>query len=310
MKAIRIHQYGGPEQLVLEEAPRPEIGDDEVLVRVWAAGVNPVDWKVRQGYLSEFLGHHLPLIPGWDFAGLVDLVGAEVRTLQPGDRVYGLADLSRDGSYAEYIAVKASSVAPMPASLCFEEAAAVPLTALTAWQALFDQAGLAAGQKVLVHGAAGGVGHFAVQFANWCGAHVVGTASGRHRKFLDRIGVHEVIDYTAERFEERVREVDVVLDSISGEVRERSWQVLKKGGVLVGLLPPEPEKGLLDKLGVRFKSFLVQPNSSQLGEITALIDSKLVKPHIFRILSLAAAAEAQREGEAGHMQGKLVLRIE
>lgn len=309
MKAVRIHRYGGPEVLVCEEAEKPVPGDGEVLVRIRAAGVNPVDWKVRQGSLRDFLAPRLPLIPGWDFAGIIEEAGAGVGFLQPGLAVYGHPVIGLDGTYAEYIAVKAEHVAPKPESLTFEQAAAVPLAALTAWQSLFELAGLQAGQRILIHGAAGGVGHFAVQFARWCGAHVIGTASGRHHDFLKSLGVHEVIDYTARRFEEAVSGLDVVYDTMAGEVRGRSWQVLKEGGILVTTLGPAREDEIRQRYNVRYKSMFVRPDAAQLGEIAALIDGGQVRPHLAAVLPLSEVRQAHTLSETGHTQGKIVLRI-
>lgn len=309
MKAVRIHRYGGPEVLVIEETEKPVPGEGEVLVRIRAAGVNPVDWKVRQGYLRDFLSPQLPLILGWDFAGTIEAVGPGVTTLQPGMAVYGHPVIGRDGAYADYIAVKEELVAPKPESLSFEEAAAVPLAALTAWQALFELAGLQAGQKILIHAAAGGVGHFAVQFARWCGAHVIGTASSRHHDFLNSLGIHELIDHTTTRFEEKVHDLDVVLDTMSGEVRARSWQVLKKGGILVTTLGPEPEDRIRQQYHVRYQAMFVRPDGKQLGEIAALIDAGQVKPHLAAVLPLAEVRQAHALNEQGHTRGKIVLRV-
>src|SRR6185369_6723311 len=202
MKAVRIHSYGGPEVLVYEDAPRPEAAAGEVLIRVHAAGVNPLDWKVRAGYVQEWLQHQFPLIPGWDVAGIVEAVGRGVEQFRPGDAVYGLLDISKNGAYAEYVAAPARSLARKPATVDHVKAAAVPIAALTAWQALFDVARLAAGQTVLVHAAAGGVGHFAVQLAKWQGARVVGTASAANASFVKELGAAQVIDYQSTRFEE------------------------------------------------------------------------------------------------------------
>jgi NADPH:quinone reductase-like Zn-dependent oxidoreductase len=309
MNAVRIHEYGGPEVLVIEETEKPVAGDGEVLVRIRAAGVNPVDWKVRQGYLQDFLSPRLPLVLGWDFAGTIEEVGPGVTSLQPGTAVYGHPVIGRDGTYAEFIALKADFVAPKPETLTFEEAAAVPLAALTAWQALFEVARLRTGQKILIHGAAGGVGHFAVQFARWCGAHVIGTASSRHHVFLNSIGIHELIDYPSTRFEAKVHDLDVVFDTMSGEVRSRSWQVLKKGGILVTTLGPEPEDESRQGYEVRYQSIFVRPDGAQLGEIAALIDAGQVKPHLAAVLPLGEVRQAHALSEEGHTQGKIVLRI-
>jgi NADPH:quinone reductase-like Zn-dependent oxidoreductase len=208
MKAVRIHRYGGPQVLTYEDAPRPEPAAGEVLVRVRAAGVNPVDWRVRAGYAREYLKHSLPLIPGWDVAGVVEATGPGVSRWTPGDEVYGGLDLARDGSYAEFMCVRETALARKPRSLEFSRAAGIPMEALTAWQSLFDSAGLTRGQTVLIHAAAGGVGHFGVQLARWKGAHVIGTASARNASLVRALGADHVIDYMARRFEDAVCSVD------------------------------------------------------------------------------------------------------
>jgi len=306
MKAIRIHSYGGPEVLKFEDVPRPVPKDDEVLIKVFAAGVNPVDWKIRQGYMEDLF--HLPLILGWDVAGVIEEKGRAVTNLALGDEVYSRPSLFRDGGYAEYIAVKVSEVAPKPTTIDFIQAAAVPLAGLTAWQSIFDLAHLKAGQKILIHAAAGGVGHYAVQFAKWVGAHVIGTASAGHHEFLKAIGIHEAIDYTTTPFEEVVHDADVVLDTIGGEVWQRSWKVLKKGGILVSTLRG-PEAGGAEALNKLCAHVFVQPDAAQLGEIAALIDSGQVSPKIAGTYPLREAEKAHRASESGHTRGKIVLDI-
>ncbi len=306
MKAIRIHSYGGPEVLKFEDAPRPVPAEDEVLIKVYAAGINPVDWKIRQGYMKDLF--RLPLILGWDVAGVIEEKGRAVTGFAIGDEVYSRPSLTRDGGYAEYIAVKASEVAPKPTTIDFIHAAAVPLAGLTAWQSIFDLAHLQSGQKILIHAAAGGVGHYAVQFAKWAGAHVIGTASAGHHEFLRSIGVHEVIDYTATPFEEKVHDVDVVLDTIGGEVWQKSWKVLKKGGILVSTLRG-PEAGGADSLNKLCAHVFVQPDAAELGEIAALIDSGHVRAEIAGTFPLREAEKAHRASEGGHTGGKIVLDI-
>lgn len=308
MKAIRIHSFGGPEALVYEDAPRPAVGEEEVLIRVHAAGVNPVDWKVRTGHLQSFLNHRLPLVPGWDVSGTIEDVGSKVTAFKPGDAVFAHTDIPRNGTYAEYVVARAWTVALKPESLDHVQAAAVPLAALTAWQALFDTSDLSARQKVLIHAASGGVGHFAVQFAKWKGAHVLGTASTRNQDFLRELGVHEAIDYTAARFEEIARDVDVVLDTVSGKTRERSWAVLKAGGILVSTLPPSPSEEATAH-GVRGTFIFVQPNGTQLATIAELIDSGHVKPAVQTVFPLSEARKAHEMSETGHTRGKIVLKV-
>lgn len=309
MKAVRIHSFGGPEVLMLEQAPIPEIADDELLIRVKASGVNPLDWKVRAGYLEGLLSYNFPLVPGWDVSGVVERTGTGVSRFKEGDEVYALPDISRDGSYAQYVAVKADVVALKPHSIDHIQAASAPLAALTAWQSLFDLGDLSAGQAVLIHGAAGGVGSFAVQFARWKGARVIGTASPRNEEFLLEMGVDRVIDYSKIPFQEVVTDLDMVLDTVGGETRDRSWEVLRKGGILVSTMgPPDGEEA--SSHGVRCAGVFVQPNSAQLSTIAGLIDGGKIKTNVSRVLPLAEAAEAHVLSEAGHVRGKIVLRID
>lgn len=308
MTAVRFHAYGKPDVLVEESAPRPEPGVGEVLIRVYAAGVNPVDWKVRSGAARRFVTRTLPMIPGWDVAGIIEAVGPRVASFKEGDAVFAMLDLSREGGYAEYAVVSATGVARKPSTLGFAHAAAVPLAATTAWQALFDEAKLTRGRKVLIHAAAGGVGHFAVQFARWKGAQIIGTASTRSLDFVRELGADDVIDYTKSRFEENVRDMDVVIDLVGGDTQERSWSVLKRAGVLVSTLSLTDEK-LPTRYGVRGRSFFARPNGSQLATIAELIHAGYVKPHVESILPLSEARRAHEMSESGHVRGKIVLKV-
>ena len=308
MKAVRIHEYGGPEVLRYEDAPRPIVKPDEVLIRVHAAGVNPVDWKVRAGHAKAMLSYTFPFIPGWDVSGVVQSTGLDTSRLKAGDEVYSRPDLARNGAYAEYIAVRESEVALKPKSQDHVQAAAVPLAALTAWQALFDAAKIQPGQTILIHGAAGGVGSFAVQLAKLKGARVIGTASQKNHEFLRSLGVDETIDYNTTRFEDAVHGVDAVLDTITGETMERSWQVLKKDGILVSILqPPSPEKAAAH--GVRCAHTFVQPNVPQLNEITKLLDGGKLKVIVEKVFPLWEARAAHELSATGHVRGKIVLRV-
>jgi NADPH:quinone reductase-like Zn-dependent oxidoreductase len=311
MKAIRIHNYGGPEVLQYEDAPRPKPQAGEVVVRVHAAGVNPIDWKVREGYMKDFWPHEFPLIPGWDLSGVVEEIGpgpAAAGRFKKGDEVYSVPDASRDGAYAEYIVVRESELALKPKSLHHVRAAAVPLAAVTAWQALFDAGQLKRGQRVLIHGGSGGVGHIAVQLAKWKGARVLATASTKNQELLRELGVDEPIDYTKQKFEDVARDVDLVLDLIGGETQERSWSVLKKGGVLLSLVqPPSVEKA--KALGVRAAFVAGHPSGAQLAEIAKIIDAGQLAPVIDRILPLSEVRRAHELSKSGHTRGKIVLRI-
>jgi NADPH:quinone reductase-like Zn-dependent oxidoreductase len=308
MKAIRIHNYGGPEVLHYEDAPRPRPRAGEVLVRVHAAGVNPIDWKVREGHMKDFWPHKLPLIPGWDVSGTVEEVGPGVSRFKIGDEVYSVPDPTRNGAYADYIVVRESEIALKPNSLYHIRAAVVPLAALSAWQALLDTAQLQPGQRVLIHAGSGGVGHLAVQLAKWKGSYVFATASTKNQDLLRELGVDKAIDYTQQRFEDVARNMDIVLDTIGGETQERSWSVLKKGGVLVSLVqPPSGEKA--EELGVRATFVAGHPSGAQLAEIAKMIDSGKLAPIIDRILPLSEARRAHELSQSGHVRGKIVLRV-
>jgi len=322
MKAVQFHDYGGPEVLRYEDAPQPEPGAGEVLVRVHAAGVNPLDWKIRAGYLKAMRPYTLPLILGWDLSGVVESNGPGATRFAPGDAVYSRPDIGRPGAYAEYISVREEELALKPKSLDHVHAAAVPLTALTAWQALFDTGGLSKGQTVLIHAAAGGVGSFAVQFAKWKGARVIGTASARNLEFLKSLGCDQVIDYQTTPFEDVVHDVDVVLDTMAGETRQRSWQTIKRagvsplrandkseGGILVSTLGPPPAQEDAGAHGVRSAVFWVRADAAQLSEIAALIDSGQVKVHVEAVFPLAQAARAHELSATEHVRGKIVLQV-
>lgn len=308
MKAVRIHTHGGPETLVYEDAPRPTPLTNEVLIRVRAASVNPIDWKIRDGYGKQMFNHQMPLILGWDVAGTIEAIGPEVDKFQLGAPVYGYTSLLRDGAYAEFIVAKQEEITLKPASLDFVQAAAVPVAALAAWQAMFDTANLTENQKVLIHAASGGVGSMAVQLAKAKGAYVIGTASAGNADFVRELGVDEFIDYQATQFETVVHDVDVVLDTIGGDTQVRSFGVLRKDGFLVSIVEP-PSEELAAPHGVRSKMVGVLPNGSQLSEIAALIDSGKVKPFVETVLPLSEARQAQEMSQSGRTRGKIVLQV-
>ena len=308
MKAVRIHEFGGPEVLKLEETPRPKPAADEVLIKVYATSVNPVDWKIRKGARKERFPSDLPLTLGWDVSGVIEETGNAVKDFKKGDEVYGRPDPTRNGTYAEYVVVKADQISPKPKSIGHEAAAAVPLAGLTAWQGLFDHGKLQAGQKVLIHGASGGVGSFAVQFAKWKGAYVIGTTSEKNIDLVKKIGADEVIDYKKEKFEEKLKDIDLVFDTIGGETQKRSLLVLKKGGRLITTVKPECEKEAKEK-GIDIEGYVAQSYPNELNQIAQLIDQGKIKPVISKILPLDKAAEAQQISEQGHVTGKIVLRV-
>src|SRR6266581_5185408 len=263
MKAVRLHGRGGPDHLVYEDAPQPHPGLGEVLVRVYATGIiaNELKWDVT--YQTKAGSPRALPIPGRDLSGVVEEVGYGVTMLVPGSEVYAMLDYCYDGAEAEYTIALPSELAPKPGTLDHVQAAAVPLSALTAWQGLFEYAKLVAGQTVLIHGAAGGVGVFAVQLARWAGAHVIANASARNRDFLFELGATEVIDYTTTRFEDVVHNVDLVFDTVGGDTLERSWQVVKPGGVLVTIVSPPPSFENAKAHSVRPVWFIVEPNREQ-----------------------------------------------
>jgi NADPH:quinone reductase-like Zn-dependent oxidoreductase len=308
MKAVRLYEYGGSEVLQYEDAPLPAVGPGEVLIQVHAASVNPVDWVMREGYFREFLPLSFPATLGRDVAGVVEAVGSAVTTLQPGDAVYAWVEPGRAGTHAEFVTVPAAQVMVKPQSLDDLHAAAVPHAGLSAWQVLFDVAGLSAGQTVLIHGAAGGVGTFAVQLARWKGARVIGTASNRNLDFLRRLGVDEAIDYTTTRFESVARDVDVVIDTQGGETQQRSWGVLKPGGIIVGMFSP-PSEDEATAHGVRRHYFALQSNPGELEELVKLIDAGHVKPIVTTVLPLSEARLAYDFSQSRHARGKIVLYV-
>jgi NADPH:quinone reductase-like Zn-dependent oxidoreductase len=317
MKAIRIHAFGGPEALQLEDIARPVPAADEILIKVLASGVNPVDWVVREGgndALRSFLT--LPMTLGWDAAGIVQAVGSEVTTFQPGDAVYGIPNFPGNGSYAEYCAAKASQFAPKPARLSFVEAAGVPLAGLTAWAGLFAQGRLQAGQRVLVQGASGGVGSFAVQFAKARGAYVIGVASTRNQEYVKQLGADEVIDYQSQPLAEVVRDVDVVLEASplrDHAERLKTVAVLRPGGILVSVNVDFPfNEEVMAALAQKQATGALsanQPRRDWLEEITQLIDAGQVQVFINKVFPLAQVVEAHRESATWHVRGKLVLEI-
>ncbi|WP_037859145.1 NADP-dependent oxidoreductase [Streptomyces sp. NRRL S-340] len=315
MRAVVQDGFGGPEVLRVQRVPRPVPLPTEVLVRVHAAGINPVDWKSRAGGgMAGVLGEP-PFTLGWDVSGVVEEAGFGVTTLKPGDEVYGMPWFPRAANaYAEYVTAPARQFARKPAALDHVHAAAVPLAALTAWQAVVDTAHVQAGQRVLVTAAAGGVGHFAVQFARHRGAHVIATASAARHAWLKELGADETIDYTTTRFEDATAGVDVVIDLVGDghdRTSTRSLKVLRPGGLLVAVpagVSPELA-GAAEAAGVRATPFLVEPDGAALTTIAGLIDAGRVAVEVEETFPLEEVAEAHTRGEAGRTRGKLVLTL-
>jgi NADPH:quinone reductase-like Zn-dependent oxidoreductase len=303
MQAIRVRDYGEPEVLVLEQAPRPEPQAGEALIRIFAAGVNPADWKMRFGMYKAFMPLTFPWTPGLEGAGIVDAVGPEVTTLHPGQAVYGRIQ----GAYAEYASAPVSDLQLKPASLSFEQAASVPVGALTAWQAVIESAQVQPGQRVLVHGAAGGVGIYAVQLAKWKGAHVVGTASAGNLEFIQSLGAEKAIDYNAAPFETVVRDLDVVIDTVGGDLPERSLKVIGPGGVLVSVAARlSHEMGQAQNIRTPGSG---RAGSEKLAQVNELLESKQIRPVVGSVFPLADARQAQELSYTGHGRGRIILRI-
>ena len=309
MKAIVIHEFGGPEVLKYEDAPRPEPKEDEVLVKVMAAGVNPVDASIRAGHMRRFTGEKLPLIPGMDVAGVVEKTGAKITKFKVGDAVYAYLSFQEQGGYAEFAIAKENETALKPKGITFEGAAGVPLAATTAWQALVDTAKIDnKGQTVLIHGASGGVGHLAVQIAKARGAKVIAVASTPNQDLLKELGADQTIDYTTTKFEEVVKDVDVVLDAVRGDTLARSYGVVKKGGIIVSITG-QPDPAECEKRGIRGGSLMAHPDAKVLEELAKLIDEKKVKPVVSQVFPLNEAAVAHEQIATRHTRGKIVLKV-
>ncbi|WP_026416247.1 NADP-dependent oxidoreductase [Actinomadura oligospora] len=312
MRAVSQDEPGGPEVLKIVETARPEPGAGEVLVRVHAAGINPVDWKTRsRGRLHD--GTRPPFTLGWDVSGVVEAVGYGVALFAPGDEVFGMPRFPDPaGAYAEYVTAPARHFARKPAKLDHVHAAALPLAALTAWQALVDTADVRPGERVLIHAAAGGVGHLAVQIAKARGAHVIGTASAAKHDFLRDLGADELVDYRESDFAEVVRDVDVVLETMGGDYPARSLRTLRPGtGRLVSILPLDASwpAAEAEAEGVRAGFVLVEPDHQGLREIAALVDDGRLRARVQDVFPLEKAAEAHRSGETGRTAGKIVLSV-
>ncbi len=315
MKAMVIDSFGGPEVLRAADVPAPEPEENDVLIEVAYTGVNPVDWKIREGMLSGMFPHEFPVILGWDAAGTVKGVGKNVTEFRTGDRVYAYCRKPKvkDGTYAEFVAMDQAAVAPVPENLTFAEAASIPLAGLTAWQSLFEATKVKAGEKVLIHAGAGGVGSLAIQFAKYACATVYTTASRVNHDYVQSLGADVPIDYTKESFVDVLRKmepggIDLVYDAVGGDVQRQSYEVLKKGGRLVAIVnPPVSEEAR--RYGVEASHVFVTPDGEQLRRIGALLESGAAKPPVIEELRLEEAAEAQRRSQEGHVRGKIVLKI-
>jgi len=307
MKAVRIHRFGPPEVISLDDLPKPEPGRGEVVVRVKAAGIGPWDALIRSG--KSVLPQPLPLILGSDLSGEVESVGVGVEKLKVGDEVFGVTNERFTGAYAEYAVAKAEMVAPKPKRLNHTHAASIPVVAVTAWQMVFDLAQVSSGQAVLVHGGAGNVGGYAVQLAKRVGAMVIATASVENDSYVRRLGADGVIDYRAKRFEERVKDIDVVLDTVGGETLDRSYGVLKRGGIVVSAAA-QPSRERAEQHGVRAFFFLVQVTTERLKMIGEMIDAGTLQSEVGEVLWLDEACKGHEMLEgAPHRRGKIVIKV-
>lgn len=316
MKAVVFSQFGNSEVLNLAEVKKPEIQHDEVLIKISHTAVNPVDWKIREGYLSDMFPHHFPIVPGWDASGVIEAVGSEVKNLKVGDQVYAYARKPevQEGTYAEYISLKADAVSMKPRNITSGEAASIPLVGLTAWQSLFDFAKLQEGETVYITGGSGGVGSLAIQFAKLVGAKVITAASEKNHAYLQELGADQVIDYTLGNLAEQVKqhaknEIDVVFDTVGGDSLKAGFEVIKKGGRLVSIVDTPDEK-LSKARDVEAGFVFVAPNGEQLATIAAEIERGSVKVPAIEEMSVKEAAEAQKLSQNHHVKGKIVLAID
>jgi NADPH:quinone reductase-like Zn-dependent oxidoreductase len=299
MQAVLMHETGDPDILQFEEIERPEPGDGEVLIRVRAASVNPIDWKYRRGFVDK----QLPAILGSDVSGTVEVSRAE--GFAEGDEVFGLAV---SGGYAEFATASGAVIAKKPTGVSYEQAAAIPVAGLTAWQALFDRGGLERGQRALVAGAAGGVGHFAVQFAKFAGARAIGTGSSRNRDFVLGLGAGEYVDYTQQDVAEAVSGVDVAFDTVGGETTQSLLPAVRDGGILITIAGAPPEQAARER-GVRAELLVMSPSSDQLARIAELVAAGDVRVEMAGVLPLAEVQRAHELSESGHTRGKIILTV-
>lgn len=308
MRAVRIHQYGGTETLKLDQIDTPEINADDILVKVKAAAINPVDWKIREGYLQQFIPYKLPVTLGWDVAGVVTQVGSEVTEFKVGDKVFSRPDIARDGSYADYIAVKANEVVLKSDKLDFAQAAALPLAGITAWQCLVDVSQVQAGQRVLIHAGAGGVGHLAIQIAKAKGAFVIATASAANQALLTELGADQAVDYTKGPLTEQIEKVDIVFDTMGGDIQTNSWALLKLDGMLVSVVePPSEEKA--KEYGVKSTFVFIEPSRRILKELNKLVEADQLTPLIEHRFALEQIEAAHLQSQSGRTRGKIVIEV-
>lgn len=311
MQAVRVHQYGGPEVVRLDGIPRPKPAPDEVLVRVHAAGVNPLDWKIRAGYLQQVMPLPLPFTLGADISGVVEAIGDGTLGFSPGDEVFGQSAVFSGGSgaFAEFATAPATAIERKPAALSHIEAAALPVAGVSAWQAVTEHLSISHGQHVLIHGGAGGVGAFAIQIAKYLGARVTATASAHNIDYVRSLGADEVIDYRSHAFDQNGHKADAVLDTVGGETYERSFRILRPGGRIVSLLEP-PRQALMNEYGVQASILYGQVTLDRLSALGRLAGQGALRVHVDRTYPLAQASDALLHVERSSIRGKTVLRTE
>jgi len=311
MKAVVINQYGGKEELVEQEVNKPNAQANQVVLKLEATSINPIDWKLREGYLKAIFDWKFPIILGWDAAGVITDIGSNVTKWKVGDRVFSRPETTRLGTYAEYIAIDEHLLAKLPDSISYEEAAAVPLAGLTAWQALFTHGHLKEGETVLIHAGAGGVGIFSIQLAKYVGAHVITTASEKNHELLYSLGADQVIDYKKENFEDILKDVDLVFDTIGGEVAENSYKVLKqKTGRLITIVG-EPNHDTAKSHNVSAKGIWLQPDGEQLQRMADLMENKKIKSIVGATFPFSKQGiyDAHALSETHHAVGKIVIKF-
>ncbi|MCZ7356710.1 MAG: NADP-dependent oxidoreductase [Candidatus Methanoperedens sp.] len=309
MKAAQIKKYGGSEVVEINKnAPKPTVSRGQLLVEVYAAGVNPVDWKIREGYMQQMMPLKFPATLGMDFSGVIVEVGEGISGFKKGDEVFGQASVLNGGSFAEYASADAKATARKPKNFSHVEAAASPLTGVSAWQALVDHMGLSKGKKILIHGGAGGIGTIAIQLAKNLGAYVATTASAKDLQYVKELGADEAIDYKNQSFDNLIRNYDAVFDTVGGETYVKSFTVLKKGGIIVSMLE-QPRSELMKRYGVNAIAQFTQVNSERLSKLAELADKRVVKVHVDKTFPLEEAVEALEYLQNGHPRGKVVLKI-
>ncbi|WP_449620695.1 NADP-dependent oxidoreductase [Robertmurraya sp. Marseille-Q9965] len=310
MRAVIINEYGSKDVLVEQELPKPEIKANQVLVEVYATSVNPIDWKLRAGYLKQMLDWSFPIILGWDVAGKIVEVGSKVKHFQVGDEIFARPDTTPEGTYAEFTTVDEELLAKKPSNLTFEESASIPLAGLTAWQCLVDSTKVKHGDKVLIHAGAGGVGSLAIQMAKHLGAYVATTASEKNEAYVKELGADEFINYRTQQFEEELIDYDVVIDTMGGDILNKSFQVLKPGGRLVSI-SGQPDPALAEKHQVTASSYWLTPNGKQLAEIGDLLEKGILKPQVGSVFefSVESLRKAHELSETHHAKGKIVIKV-